>query len=232
MALNPDIDETFAREVDEDLRRDQMNAFVKKYGLWLALGIILFLGAVGGWMYWQEQQRKTAERQGEELSRIFTDIASGGSARAPAQLAPLESSRNDIIRASAILTHAAVALESNDRKTALAKYQQIANDDRLPDAYRNLGVLRATALEFDTIKPEDVIARMEPFAKPGEPWFGSAGEMTAMAYLKLGQKEKAGKLFAAMAADKGVPDTLRSRAAQIAGTLGVDASASLPGLSL
>jgi hypothetical protein len=39
-------------------------------------------------------------------------------------------------------------------------------------------------------------------------------------------------MFAAIAADQGVPDTLRSRAAQIAGTLGVDASASLPGISL
>jgi hypothetical protein len=131
-----------------------------------------------------------------------------------------------------MLTHAAVALETNDRKTAIAKYRELSNDDGLPDPYRNLGLLRATALEFDTLKPQEVIARLEPLSKAGEPYFGSAGEMTAMAYLKLGKKDQAGKLFAAIAADKGVPDTLRSRAAQIAGTLGVDASASLPGISL
>jgi len=37
-------------------------------------------------------------------------------------------------------------------------------------------------------------------------------------------------MFAAVAADKQVPRTIRSRAVQIAGTLGVDASASLPAL--
>ena len=49
-----------------------------------------------------------------------------------------------------------------------------------------------------------------------------------MAYIKQGKKLEAGRLFAAIAADKQVPDSIRARAVQIAGTLGVDASASLP----
>ena len=75
-----------------------------------------------------------------------------------------------------------------------------------------------------------MISRLEPLAKAGNPWFGSAGEMTALAYLKQGKKAEAGRMFAAVAADKQVPRTIRSRAVQIAGTLGVDASASLPAL--
>ena len=91
--------------------------------------------------------------------------------------------------------------------------------------------LRLAALEFDTIKPEAVIARLEPLAKPGNAWFGSAGELTAMAMIKLGRKAEAGRMFAAIAADKTVPETIRSRAVPMAGTLGVDATASLPALS-
>ena len=81
------------------------------------------------------------------------------------------------------------------------------------------------------LKPEQVIERLSPLTKPGEPWFGSAGELTAMAYLKQGQKAKAGKLFADIAADQQVPPTIRTRAVQVAGTLGVDATASLPTLN-
>jgi hypothetical protein len=73
-----------------------------------------------------------------------------------------------------------------------------------------------------------VIARLEPLAKPGEPWFGSAGEMTALALIKQGKKQEAGQLFATIAKDNGVPETIRTRAVQVAGTLGVDASAALP----
>ena len=49
-----------------------------------------------------------------------------------------------------------------------------------------------------------------------------------MALIAKGQKPAAAQLFAKIAADKGVPDSLRARAVQVAGTLGVDASASLP----
>ena len=54
--------------------------------------------------------------------------------------------------------------------------------------------------------------------------------MTALAFLKQNKKAEAGKLFAAIAADKQVPETIRTRAVQVAGTLGVDATASMPGL--
>ena len=80
------------------------------------------------------------------------------------------------------------------------------------------------AEEFDKIQPQDVITRLAPLAKPGEPWFGTAGEMTALAMIKQGKRQEAGQLFAAIAKDKSVPDTIRARAVQVAGSLGVDAS--------
>jgi hypothetical protein len=73
-----------------------------------------------------------------------------------------------------------------------------------------------------------VISRLAPLALPSEPWFGTAGEMTALAMIKQGRKQEAGQLFAAIAKDNTVPETTRARAVQVAGTLGVDASAALP----
>ena len=64
---------------------------------------------------------------------------------------------------------------------------------------------------------------MKPLAVAGDPWFGSAGEMTAIAYMKMSKPDLAGPIFAAMAKDKTVPQTIRSRARQMAGLLGIDA---------
>ncbi len=227
MALTPDTsNESFLREVDENLRRDKMSDFAKRYGKWLIVGVVLFLAAIAGWLYWQDRQKQQAAAQSEDLSAAYMDIGAGKTAQAKQRLQALESADGDVIKALALLTQAALALDANDRAGALAKYKALADGD-MPAPYQELGLIRATALEFDAIKPEEVIARLQPMAKPGEPWFGTAGEMTAMAYLKQGQKQPAAKMFAAIAADKTVPETLRSRAAQIAGTLGVDASASL-----
>lgn len=230
MALPPDSSETFLKEVDENLRRDQFQSFFKTYGAWLAGAVILLLAVVGGWIYWEQHQKQQSAGESEQLQSAFADIAAQKMKTVPQQLDKLGNSKNDVVKASAMLAEAAVALDKNDRSAAISKYREISGDKGLPQAYRDLGTIRLTALEFDAIAPQQVIARLEPMAKTGNPWFGSAGEMTALAYLKQGKKTEAGRMFAAVAADRQVPRTIRSRAVQIAGTLGVDASASLPAL--
>ena len=232
LALPPDSTETFIREVDENLRRDQAQAFAKTYGGWLIGAMILLLAAIGGYLYWQNRQQEKAAVQGEELSQIISDISNGNVAAAPARLDNLAAKGNEGYRASALLTRAALAIQQRDLKLATSKYKEVAADDDLAQPYRDLATIRATALEFDSIKPEEVVARLQPLAKPGNPWFGSAGELTAMALLKQNRRSEAGRLFAQIAADKQVPETIRSRAIQIAGSLGVDASASLPASTL
>jgi hypothetical protein len=126
---------------------------------------------------------------------------------------------------------AAIALQQNDRKGAVERFRAVQNDSGLPQPYRDLALVRLTTIEFDQIKPEEVITRMQPLAKAGEPWFGSAGELTAMALLRQNKKAEAGRLFAAIAFDREAPDTIRARAVQLAGSLGIDASAALPSIS-
>ena len=232
MATTPDdTSEAFLREVDENLRRDQAQAFAKRYGTLIAGAILLFIAAVGGWMYWQDHQSKAAAVDSEALSSAMNDIVAKKDAAAIPKLDKLTQSSSKGIATEAKLTLAAEAINDNRRAAAIAIYRGIAADSSAAQPFRDIATLRLASMEFDTIKPEDVIARLAPLAKPGGPWFGSAGELTAMAMLKMGRKAEAGRLFAAIAADKNVPDTIRSRAVPMAGTLGIDASASLPALS-
>ena len=228
MALPPDPAESFVREVDENLRRDQAQDFLKKNGPWIVGLILLLLAAAAGWLYWQDRQQKQAEADTERLNTVMSQVGSGQVAGTEPQLAALAKAEADGISAAARLTRAALALQKSDRKAAIDDYRAVMNEAGLAQPYRDLASVRLTALEFDTMKPDDVVARLKPLAVAGNPWFGSAGEMTAMALLKQGKKDEAGRLFAAIAADNNVPDTIRSRAVQIAGTLGVDATASLP----
>ena len=228
LALPTDPAESFVREVDENLRRDQARDFAKKNGPWIVGAILLFLAGVAGWLYWQDRQVKQAEADTERLNTVMGQVGAGQVAQTESPLAALAESDAEGVSAAARLTRAAIALDKSDRKTAIDAYRSVMEDTDLAAPYRDVATVRLTALEFDQMKPEDVIARLKPLTEKGKPWFGSAGEMTAMAMLKLNRKQEAGRLFAAMAADDTVPDTIRSRAVQIAGTLGIDASASLP----
>ncbi|MFL6768877.1 MAG: tetratricopeptide repeat protein [Sphingomicrobium sp.] len=228
MALPSDPAETFVREVDENLRRDQLRDAAKSYGKWIIALVILLLAAVGGYLYWQDRQQKQAIEQGEALSAALDKAGAGNVKAAQAELAPLAGSSNDVVRASAELARAALALRQNDRKTAIEIYGRLAADDGLPQAYRDLATVRGTMTEYDSLKPDQVIARLSPLAVQGKPFFGTAGEMVALAMLAKGDRNGSGQLFARIAADRQVPQTIRSRAVQFAGSLGVDATASLP----
>jgi hypothetical protein len=227
LAQPTDISETFFKEVDENLRRDRINDFFKKNAGWLVAALVLFLVASGGFIWFQQHRVEVAEQHVEQLATIYKDISVGKTDKVAQQLDDLSQSSSKAVRATALLTRAAFALQQNDQKLAIATYKKIGEDSSLPDAYRNGALLRQTALEFDQLDPQQVIARMKPLTEAGNPWFGSAGEMTALALIKQGKKKEAGQLFATIAKDKNVPQSLRDRAIQIAGTLGVDASAAL-----
>jgi hypothetical protein len=231
LAQPPDISETFVREVDENLRRDRLRDFFRQNGAWLIVGLVLFLAACGGIIWYQQHREKLAEKHVEQLAQIYKDIGTGNTAKVPQQLDELSDANSKAVRATALFTRAAVAIQQNDQKTAIATFKAIADDGSLPDAYRNAALIRQTALEFDELQPQQVIARLQPLAKAGNPWFGSAGEMTALALVKQGKPQEAGRLFAAMAKDKTVPDSIRNRSIQISGSLGVDSSAALSSLA-
>ena len=228
MAQPPDISDTFVREVDENLRRDQVRDFSKKYLGWIIAAVVLFLAASGGFIYWQDYKKKQNEKAVEQLAQVYTDIGKGQIGTAPTRLDGLTDAHGEAVRASAEFGRAAVAIEQNDIKLATAKFRALAADTGLPKPFRDLALIRQTELEFDSLNPQQVIDRMAPLAKPGTPWFGSAGEMTAMALIKQNKKLEAGRLFAQIAYDKQAPEAVRSRAVQIASTLGVDASNALP----
>jgi hypothetical protein len=224
LAQPPDISESFRREVDENLRRDQLQDFFKKYGNLIAVALVLFLVASGGYIWWRQHQVQQHEAQIEKLAQVYKDIGSGSTGQAPQELDGLSKSGSKAVRASALFARAALALQQNDAKLATTTYRSIADDSSYPEPYRHVALVRQTALEFDNLKPEDVISRLAPLAKRGEPWFGSAGEMTALAMVKQGKRREAGQLYAAIAKDPAVPETIRARAVQVAGSLGVDAS--------
>ena len=85
-------------------------------------------------------------------------------------------------------------------------------------------LIREVAIRFDALPPQQVVDKLKPLSVPGNPWFGSAGELSGMALLKLGKPDLAGAMFVAVASDKDVPASLRTRMRQIAGQLGYEVS--------
>lgn len=216
-------DEAFVREVDDAVRAGDLEQFWKRYGRWLLAAVVIGLIAFGGWIYWQNQQRADADANGEKFVAAIDKLDNADEKGAMADLTLLAKAKQPAYRAMAQIMIANMAAKNNDVKKAVADYARIAGDNSLPQAYRDMALIRQTATEFDTLPPQKIIDRLKPLAKPGHAWFGSAGEMTAIAYMKMGKENLAGPIFAQIAKQEDLPETLRSRAQQMAGSLGVDA---------
>jgi hypothetical protein len=223
LAIKPRDNESFYREVDEELRRDQVRSYWERYGKLAIVGLVLFLGAIAGAIWWNNQKQVEAGKRSEQLVAAFDELAQGNRKRAVPKLDELAKSESGGHRAAALLSKAALAIEGNDLNAAAALYRQVHEDKKLPQPYRDLALVRMTHVEYDKLQPQAVIDRLKPMAVAGNPWFGSAGEMVAIAYLKLNKPQEAARIFAAMVKDQQVPDSARRRAQDMAGSLGVDA---------
>jgi len=212
------------REVDEAYRQDQLDVVIKQHGLKIAIALVLLLALFGGWLLWRDHGERALAEKSEQLVTALDHLDAGQIDSADEQLAKL-SEGGTATAASARLARAAIALRDGRRDDAAKLLDAIAKDNTAPKAYRDLAEVRLVAVQFDAMKPQDVIDRLKPQATPGNPWFGSAGELVGMAYLAQGKEELAGPLFAAIAKDETVPQTLRSRTRQLAGLLGYDAVA-------
>ncbi len=223
MALTPQSSQAFLSEVDDELRRDRLTKFWTRWGLVVGAVILIGLAAFGGYLYWQHRQHQAAGTDGEQLQAAYDALSQNDTKAADAKLKTLAASDVDAYRALAQFTQADILLQKDDMKGAAARFATIANDASLAQPFRDLALIRQTMAEYDTLKPEAVVARLGGMAVPGNAYFGSAGEMVAIAYLRQNKRAEAGRLFGQIASEKDVPDTLRQRAVQMAGVLGVDA---------
>lgn len=210
------------REVDDALRQDEMASAFKRYGRPAIAGLVLGLAGLAGVLWWQNMQKTEAGERGEQFTLALDRIEQGNVAAGAKQLTELAKAESGT-GAAARMMQAGLALEQGKRDDALKLFAEVAADEGAPQPFRDLATIREVATRFDSMDPQKVVDRIKPLAKPGNAWFASAGELLGIAYMKQGRNELAGPLFAAISRDKEAPESLRSRARQMAGLLGVDA---------
>ena len=211
------------REVDDALREDQLLGFLTRHGKTLAVVVIIGLAALGGYLWWDHSRKVAMDIQGEQFTLALDRVENNHLASGDKELARLAQEGGAGTAAAARLMRGGIALEQGRRDEAIKLFGEVAADSAAPQPFRDLATVRQVATGFDAMPPAEVVARLKPLAVAGSPWFGPAGELLGLAYLKQDQPKLAGPLFAAIARDKEAPESLRRRARQMAGLLGVDA---------
>lgn len=204
--------DSFVEEVTEEIRRDRLFGFFKKWGWLIGLALLLI---IGGAIF--NEWRKGSVQAGREaagdalLSAIGQDTPD---ARAAA-LAPL--AQADQGAHLARLGHAAALVEADKNEDALVIYDEMAADATLSDTYRDLARLKALMLKPDAPDADQVL---ELLVEPGRPFRLLGLELRSQIHIAAGDTDAAlADLKLILEAQMTSPE-LRQRAQQMTIVLG------------
>jgi hypothetical protein len=209
------------REVDEDLRRDQLDKLWKQYGPWLLTAAVLIVAATAAWVGWQRYQEQRETSRTAAFASALAQLADARSGKgdlnaALGKLSTTASSLGGPTGTLARFYEAGLLLEQGKRDDAVALYDQIAGSGEVAPTFRDLALLLSCQQQLDIADPAQLTQRLEPLAKPLNPWRHSARELIALLAVRAGDPAKARGLFEELARDPEAPSGLRARANQLA----------------
>jgi hypothetical protein len=205
-------DDSFVREVNDELRQDQLKGLWNRFGnVVIAIAVLIVLGTAGyrGWEYWRTQQ---AAKSGDAFLAAIELSKSGKQDDALASLDEIAKSGSGQYPALAKLRIAGETLDRGDKPAALAAFDAIANDTSLDEAFRSVARIRAGMIAVDVETYDQVKARLEPMAAAGQAYRSLAREALGLAAWKAGANDDAAKWFRQITDDAGAAGNVRERA--------------------
>lgn len=210
--------DTFIREVNEEVRRERMERLGKRYGAIAVAAAVAIVIGVGAYVLWERYREGLEAADGTRFVEAAALIDSGKTDEGRAMLNALASDGVAVYPTLARLRLAGLA-QAADPASAVPLFDAVANDAKAPQNLRDTAAIRAGYILADTGTLQDVRARVERLTVEGEPMRYAAREAVALSAFKAGDLETARPLFTQLADDLGTPRGIKQRAGLIVETI-------------
>ena len=204
-------DDSFIREVEEELRNERLQNFWKNYGKLIIAAAVAIVLVTGGFRAYEWYTAQQAAAEGDAFMEAVRLTQGDDADAASNALSKLASEGSPAYKASAQMRLAAELAKAGEFDKAIEQYDKIIADNAADENFRAIARLRAGFILVDTGSVTDVEARVGSLTGPGAPYRGSAREALGMAYYKAGDLENAFKQFDAVQVDEGTPQGMRER---------------------
>lgn len=215
-------DDALIREIDEELRQEQAQKLWKAYGNYVIGVAVAVVVVVASYQGWRAYDRNTRMESTTRLIGAATLAQEGQIESAIESLAKLEEDGIGDISVLVKLRRAALLAKSGDAQAAADVYAAVAADAKNPQSFRDLAtVLNAVQLlDLSKDNAQTVMDNLQPLTADNGNWRHSAREISAVAAISLGQKDKALDWLQAIALDPQAPGGVRSRAQELLQAIG------------
>jgi hypothetical protein len=199
------------QEVDEEVRREQLQKLWQRYGNLLIAVCVLIIAGIGAWRGYDYWQAKKAAETGAAFEQAAILAESGKHKEAEAAFAKIAAEGTAGYRVLARFREAG-ELAHTDKNAAIQAYDALAADKSIGAVMQDLAAVRAGYLMVDTASYAQMAAKLEPLTAQDRMFRHSARELLALSAWKGGDASAARKWTDMMMADPATPAGTRSRA--------------------
>lgn len=213
-------DDLIFREVDEDVRRERMEAVWKRYG-GIALGVaVLIVAGVAGSVWWKDYQKSEREQQGAQFEAAQALLVDGQAAEAAAVFDKLATDGNSGYQVLAAIQAAEARAEAGEGDAALAAYDRMIESGLGSERQQEVLKLKAALLALELQGGDAALDRLGELTDGDSPFQNPAREIKASALLAKGDRDGAIAELKAIAEDTSASAAQRDRVSRFLITLG------------
>jgi len=204
-------DDSFIREVEEELRTEQLQNFWSKYGKLIIAAAVAIVVGVAGFRYYEYSSAQSAAENGDafmEAVRLANDD------KGDEAIVALEKIQTDGSSAYKVIAKMRIAAElhkKGESAKAVEAFDQVIADSGADENFRSISRIRAAMILVDTGSVADVETRVSPLMGPTSTYLPSAREALGLAHFKAGDLTKAFEQFEALDKDLETPTNMKQR---------------------
>ena len=212
--------ESFIEEVTEEVRRDRLYGYLRRYGWIAALLIVLIVAGAG----FNEYRRAQAEAKAQALGdAMLAALAENDDAERATALGAIEAESPEGKAILAFLT-AGIQAEAGNGEQAADIIASVADTADVPLIYRQVASFKSLIVQSDTLDVETRRAGFEALAVPGVSLRVFAEEQLALLDIQANNSNAAIERFRMIIEDAESTPGLQRRALQAIVALGGSAA--------
>ena len=216
--VDEDFTDAFIREVDEDVKNDNLRIFWNKYGLYVILFVVFCLTLAVSF----ESLKAWKVRRDQAMTNAYIATLNmknnGKLNESLVMLKKISEDGNGIYRDIAKLQTVNVLLEQGNKEQAVKELKEIVDNVKINESLRSASRLKLVSLQFEEMTSAEIEGTLTPIAEDKN-WSPYAKEFMAMAAIKDNDLEKAKNLYSEILAMPDLSENFRTRTMDILSVL-------------
>jgi hypothetical protein len=214
-----DKNDSLAREIDQELRREKFEKLWEQYGTYILVGAGTIVAAVAGYQFYDQRQKSIAAESGARYEEAVTLVEQSKTADAEKLVAEIISGGHAGYASLAQLQLAGIHLKANRPKDALAVFEALATSPSADADIKAFALLQAAALRIGEADFTELQNRLKPLAEGKTPWRFQASELLGTAAFKAGKSSEALLVLTPLLTDPETPRSTSDRVQLILGAI-------------